>query len=107
MIKFSKTKKVVSIVLSCAIFITGSIHAVNVRAASADAAFSTQMKQAGFPDSYIDSLASLHNAYPQWQFEAVQTGLDWNTVIEKESKNGVNLVPKSGDDARKSTASGA
>lgn len=65
------------------------------------------LRAAGFPDSYIRALSALHTAYPQWQFQAVKTGLDWNTVVSKESVNGVNLVPKTGNDATKSTADGA
>lgn len=69
--------------------------------------FALQLQKAGFPDSYISPLTELHEKYPSWKFEAVETGLDWATVIEKESKNGLNLVSKSSDDARKSTAAGA
>lgn len=69
--------------------------------------FVTAMKNAGFPDSYIPNLTALHNKYPSWTFEAVNTGLDWNTVIEKESRNGLNVVSKTADDSKKSTAVGA
>ena len=65
------------------------------------------MKAAGFPTTYLASLNALHKKYPNWQFEAVNTGLNWDDVIKNESKNGVNLVPKSGDDSTKSTAAGA
>lgn len=107
--KYSKSRRIVSGVLSCAVLISGCLGAVSIKtnAATTDSSFAVQMKNAGFPDSYIDSLTALHNAYPQWQFEAVDTGLDWTAVIEAESANGVNLVPKNGDDARKSTAEGA
>lgn len=105
----NKRKRLLSIVLSCTILISGGGFFLNIDVAKAatDAAFSTEMKAAGFPDSYISGLTQLHKQYPQWKFEAVDTGLDWGTVITKESVNGVNLVPKSGDDARKSTAAGA
>lgn len=105
----NKRKRLLSIVLSCTILISGGVFFSNtdVAEAATDATFSSEMKVAGFPDSYITGLAQLHKQYPQWQFEAVDTGLDWGTVITKESVNGVNLVPKSGDDARKSTAAGA
>lgn len=105
----NKRKRLLSIVLSCTILISGGgfFSNIDVAKAATDAVFSTEMKAAGFPDSYISGLAQLHKQYPQWQFEAVDTGLDWGTVITKESVNGVNLVPKSGDDARKSTAAGA
>ena len=69
--------------------------------------FVTAMKNAGFPDSYIPNLTALHNKYPGWTFEAVNTGLNWDTVIENESVNGLNLVSKSADNAKKSTAAGA
>lgn len=69
--------------------------------------FVTAMKNAGFPDSYIPNLTALHNKYPSWTFEAVNTGLNWDTVIENESINGLNLVSKSADNSKKSTAAGA
>lgn len=69
--------------------------------------FVTAMKNAGFPDSYIPNLTALHNKYPSWTFEAVNTGLNWNTVIENESRNGLNVVSKTADDSKKSTAVGA
>lgn len=72
-----------------------------------EADYFQQLQEAGFPASYISELVQLHEKYPLWRFEPVHTGLEWSTVIEKESRNGWNLVPKSGDDARKSTAEGA
>ena len=72
-----------------------------------DPDYAQSLRNAGFPESYINGLCQLHAAHPSWTFEAVNTGLDWNTVIEKESTNGKNLVQKSADDSRKSTAAGA
>lgn len=71
-----------------------------------DAYYNT-LRDAGFPDSYCSSLVALHEKYPNWQFVAVQTGLDWNTVVEKESVVGKNLVQNTVNDARKSTESSA
>lgn len=68
-----------------------------------DEAYVAALKAAGFPDSYCNSLLALHQKYPNWQFVAVQTGLDWNTVISEESKAGKNLVQSSSNDSRKST----
>ena len=96
--------------LGFALFVTGCLfgYGGSVRAAAqTDTEFAEQMQAAGFPASYAQSLAALHTVHPEWQFEPVITGLDWGTVIEMESRNGYNLVPKSGDDARKSTAEGA
>ncbi len=72
---------------------------------NADPAYAATLAQQGFPESYCSYLAALHEKYPNWQFEAVQTGLDWNTVIEKEGAAGKNLVQNSVNDARKSTDS--
>lgn len=62
---------------------------------------------AGFPESYCAPLVALHEKYPKWRFVAVQTGLDWNTSVEKESVVGKNLVQSLVNDARKSTESSA
>ena len=102
-----KIKRFLSALLCGAILITGTLAGVSVRTDAAASSYAVQLRAAGFPDSYIRALSALHTAYPQWQFQAVKTGLDWNTVVSKESVNGVNLVPKTGNDATKSTADGA
>lgn len=55
-----------------------------------DAAFETLLKN--FPESYKGALRSLHNTYPNWKFVAVNTGLDWSTVIANESVVGRNTI---------------
>lgn len=65
------------------------------------------LQAAGFPASYCNSLLALHQTYPNWQFVPVQTGLDWNTVIQNESVVSRNLIQASANDARKSTDSAA
>lgn len=57
--------------------------------------FEAYMTQQGFPGDYKPALRTLHTKYPKWTFRAVQTGLDWNTVIAEESKVGRNLVARS------------
>ena len=98
-----------SVIVSLALLITSvaAVPCIHALADTKDTQFESQMKAAGFPTSYLDSLSALHKKYPNWQFEAVSTGLNWDDVIKNESKNGVNLVPKSGNDSTKSTASGA
>lgn len=51
---------------------------------SSDADFETALTAQGFPESYKPYLRDLHALHPEWKFVAVQTGLDWNTVIENE-----------------------
>lgn len=101
-----KMKHFLCALLSGAILLTGILTG-SVQAEAATSSYEVELKAAGFPESYISALTALHEVYPQWQFQAVKTGLDWNTVIEKESINGMNLVPKSGSDGTKSTAEGA
>ena len=68
-----------------------------------DEAFEAYLTTQGFPESYKDSLRSLHNSHPEWEFRAVQTGLNWNDVIAAESKVGTNLVAKNAIASWKST----
>lgn len=70
-----------------------------------DKEYEQQLIDKGFPASYAKILAILHQQYPNWVFEPVNTGLDWNTVIQEESSAGRNLIHKSANDAKKSTAS--
>lgn len=37
-----------------------------------------------FPESYKPYLRELHEKYPDWVFEAFETGLEWDTVIDNE-----------------------
>ena len=46
---------------------------------------------AAFPESYRESLRALHAQYPNWKFEAYQTGIDWQTAVDEESKFGSEL----------------
>lgn len=72
-----------------------------------EAEFEEAMAEQGFPESYKQYLRELHKARPMWSFEAYHTGLDWETVIKKQSKAGRNLVPKSKNIAWKSIEEGA
>lgn len=57
--------------------------------------FESYMSQQGFPDSYKPFLREMHQKHPSWSFVAVHTGIDWDTLVEKErNKSGQikNLV---------------
>ena len=56
----------------------------------ADAAFEKSI--AAFPESYRVKLRELHEQYPDWEFSAVDTGLDWNDAVNAESSGGRSLV---------------
>ncbi|WP_455718368.1 SH3 domain-containing protein [Anaerosporobacter sp.] len=55
-----------------------------------DAEFLASLSE--FPTSYQSYLKKIHEEYPKWKFVAIKTGLDWNTVIEEESKVGRNTI---------------
>ena len=57
--------------------------------------FETKMRNLGFPESYIPYLVRLHEAHPNWNFEPFLTGLDYETVLDKESVVGENLISSS------------
>lgn len=69
--------------------------------------FEAELTAQGFPESYKTALRALHAIYPNWKFEAYQTGLDWNTVIASEKTPGTNLIPNSKGIEWKSLESGA
>lgn len=50
-----------------------------------------------FPESYKPYLYELKKKYPNWEFTALYTNLDWNNVINEEYANSKNLVPISYD----------
>ncbi len=59
-----------------------------------------------FPTSYHPYLIEMHNDHPNWIFEAFQTGVDFNTALQKESAVGVSLT-NSTSQGFYSTAGGA
>jgi beta-N-acetylglucosaminidase len=72
-----------------------------------DAEFEAEMMKQGFPNSYKSLLMQLHKQHPTWIFEAYQTGLDWNTVMEREGAVGINLLSNGKSIEWKSTEQGA
>ncbi|MEG1901837.1 MAG: SH3 domain-containing protein [Clostridium sp.] len=74
---------------------------------TSDGDFEGYLVSQGFPESYKPSLRDLHAKYPKWTFTAMQTNLDWNTVIQNESIIGRNLVGRENISSWKSTATGA
>lgn len=72
-----------------------------------DKEFKQAMVREGFPSSYITLLQSLHEKYPKWSFKAYQTGIDWATAVDNESKVGLNLISNSKSSDWKSQEEGA
>lgn len=59
-----------------------------------------------FPESYKKKLRSLHVLFPNWQFEAVETGISWEEVLREEYVLKRNLVPDSSAFSWKSVRDG-
>lgn len=51
-----------------------------------------------FPESYRASLYSLRQRHPDWVFVRMDTGLDWQTVINRELQNDRSWIHKSAPD---------
>ncbi|MBQ9227985.1 MAG: hypothetical protein IJ168_04050 [Eubacterium sp.] len=86
-------KKIISLMLSL-IMLAASLSCFGTAASAAT--FSEELKNAGFPASYISALVTLHNQYPNWTFKPIKTGLDWLTAIAGERKNHADQVLESG-----------
>ena len=65
---------------------------ISINEASNDEIYKESLRSVGFPDSYIEDLASIHMIYPKWTFIPFNTNLDWNTVIENEGVKGRSLI---------------
>lgn len=57
-----------------------------------DTAYTTTLKNAGFPDSYIPYLTKLHKLHSNWTFVAEKNNLDWNSAVSYESMGSTSLL---------------
>ncbi len=70
------------------------------------AADSFENQISAFPNSYKVYLRELHKKYPNWTFQAVNTGLNWNDVVSAENEGEKSLISSSAGDVFKSKESG-
>lgn len=75
-------KRILSLFLSI-ILCFGVIPAGSLFTAEA-ADFAAELRKAGFTDEYIEPLVELHKKYPNWTFQALQTGLTLDEAVQKE-----------------------
>ena len=59
-----------------------------------------------FPSNIKPYVDELKKKYPNWEFKALYTNLEWKYVIDNENIFGKNLVPKSYSDSWKNTKPG-
>lgn len=101
--KTKRLKKYLSIILAAALVATGILISTAVSASVVD--FETQMAMEGFPESYKVLLRQLHEAHPDWKFEALRTGitLEAAAVGEQGRDCNKNFVYKTSDTSMRCT----
>ena len=74
-------KKTISLFLAiCLLMTTLTILPTTAFAKS----YADQLRDKGFPESYISKLVSLHNKYPKWDFQPLKTGLNFTAAVKAE-----------------------
>ncbi len=89
-------KKILSVILSAVITLNVFSIVTFSDIISAEASsYSAQLLAKGFPESYVDALVELHEKYPNWIFEPLDTGLDWSYAVSQErSPHSDQLIQK-------------
>lgn len=87
-------------------YVRSDLVSTQSMAYTTDANFEAYLAQQGFPESYKSGLRSLHAQHPTWIFNAVQTGLDWNTAVAYELQGTSSLVETGSKSSWKSTDAG-
>lgn len=75
-------KRIFALLAVCLLGVVMLLSSASVSAVSDDERFEKELK--AFPTSYHPYLRQLHKEYPKWSFQAFDTGLDWETVIDNE-----------------------
>ena len=87
-------------------YVRSDLVSTQTVAYTTDTNFEAYLAQQGFPESYKAGLRSLHAQHPTWIFNAVQTGLDWNTAVAYELQGTSSLVETGSKSSWKSTETG-
>ena len=104
--KHKKIFIIIGLIILFCIFFLILFHVFNSNEAE-DITLTRQMTLSDtFPDSYKPYIDELKKKYPNWEFKALYTNLDWDYVIDNENVFGKNLVPKSYSDSWKNTKPG-
>ena len=67
-----------------------------------DGKYYQELRNAGFPESYLSSLNALKEKHPNWVFTALKTNIDFNTAVSKESvvgKSYIQVTDPNGEDS--------
>lgn len=74
-------KRILCLLLTIIIF-TGIIPSGLISASAAN--YADQLRKAGFTEEYIAPLVELHNKYPNWTFQALQTNISLDEAVANE-----------------------
>ncbi|MBR3810444.1 MAG: SH3 domain-containing protein [Clostridia bacterium] len=68
--------------------------------------YEDSLYNAGFPASYVELLLDLHKKYPDWEFKAMKTGLNWADAVNGEhTPHNKQLIEKNVDASLKCNCS--
>lgn len=70
----------------------GKVLTTIIASGEAKSACEQELKDKGFPQSYWNNLCNIKAAHPTWNFNAVQTGLDFSVAVSRESSCGTNTL---------------
>ena len=73
-------KRIASLILC--LIISAGVFAMPV--SSYAKSYRQTLLDSGFPETYVDSLVSLHSKYPNWVFKPFKTELDWESAVDGE-----------------------
>lgn len=73
-------KKFISLVMSAVMLVSSVAVGTVVQAATVE----DNLRAQGFSESYIEDLAALQKAHPNWRFVAFKTGLDFEDAVKGE-----------------------
>ena len=74
------------------------IHSYNTDDVAPQTTCEVEMSNLGFPSSYWGGLCTLKERHPNWQFVALQTGIDWSYAVERESSCGKSYIQTSNEE---------
>ena len=80
----------------------GYVASAYIEMVEVDDGYKKELLEAGFPESYCTALMKLHADYPNWEFVAWDTGLEWEEAVKAESSVGKNTVAGSSISSYKS-----
>lgn len=72
-------------------YICGTEIEIRAKEINVSAEFENYVKN-NFPKSYWDKIFDLKTLFPNWNFVAHKTGLDWEDVVDNQNNDGTSLI---------------